>query len=54
MLRKELTESIKRFLECFVIFLGLPIAFLLDRLIIKFGWEFKDLFLGLFYVAVFF
>lgn len=54
MLRKEITESIKRFLECFVILLGLPIAFLLDRLIIKFGWEFKDLFLGLFYVAVFF
>ena len=54
MLRKEITESIKRFLECFVILLGLPIAFLLDRLIMKFGWEFKDLFLGLFYVAVFF
>jgi len=54
MLRKELTESIKRFLECFLILVGIPIAFLLDRLIIKFGWEFKDLFLGLFYVAVFF
>lgn len=54
MLRKELIESIKRFLECSVIFVGIPIAFVLDRLIIKFGWEFKDLFLGLFYVAVFF
>jgi len=54
MLRKELTESIKRFLECSLIFVGIPIAFLIDRVIIKFGWEFKDLFLGLFYVAVFF
>ena len=54
MLRKEIIESLKRFLECFVIFLGLPIAFLLDRLIMKFGWEFKDLFLALFFVAVFF
>ncbi len=54
MLRKELTESIKRFLECSVIFVGIPIAFVLDRLIIKFGLEFKDLFIVLFYVTVFF
>jgi len=53
MLRKELTESIKRFLECSLIFVGIPIAFVLDRLIIKFGWEFKDLFLGIFIAAVF-
>jgi ABC-type Na+ efflux pump permease subunit len=53
MLRKELTESIKRFLEGFVIFVGIPIALLVDRTIIKFGWEFKDIFLGLFIVTVF-
>lgn len=52
MLRKELTDSIKRFLECFVIFVGIPIAFLLDRLIIKSGWEFKSLFLGFFITTV--
>ncbi len=54
MLRKEITESIKRFLECSVIFVGIPIAYLLDEFIIKFGFEFKDIFLGLFLVAVFF
>ena len=54
MLRKEITESIKRFLECSVIFVGIPIAYLLDELIIKFGLEFNDLFIGLFIVAAFF
>jgi len=52
MLRKELTESIKRLLECCVIFVGIPIAFLLDRLIINFGWEFKDLFQGIIIAVV--
>ena len=54
MLRKELTESIKRFLECSLIFVGIPIAILVDRMITKFGWEFKDLFPGVFFVTVFF
>lgn len=53
MLRKEITESIKRFLECSLIFIAIPVAFLLDRLIIKSGLEFKDLFLVFFIAAVF-
>ena len=52
MLRKELTETLKRFLECFLILIGIPVAFLLDKLIIRFGWGFLDIFQGFFIATI--
>lgn len=52
MLRKELTEALKRFIESSLIFIGIPFAFLLDKLIIKFGWGFLDIFQGFFMATI--
>jgi hypothetical protein len=44
MLKKEILDSLKIFILCLLLLLGVPLGFALDRIIIHFGWNFSDLF----------
>ncbi len=52
MLKKEVWDALKRELECLLILGAIPLAFLWDRLIIKFNWGFRDIFSGIFITTV--
>ncbi|MBU1339343.1 MAG: hypothetical protein KKD56_09765 [Acidobacteria bacterium] len=42
MLNKEINDALKRLMECALILLGIPVAFILDNIIFKFGWSLSD------------
>lgn len=44
MLKKEISDSLKTFILCLLLLLGVPLGFALDKIIIHFGWNFSDLF----------
>jgi len=44
MLKKEISDSLKRLAESLLFLLAIPVTFAVDRFIIKFGMEFSDLF----------
>lgn len=44
MLKKESFEVLRRALESMLVLFAIPLALLWDRLIIKFGWKFSDIF----------
>ncbi len=52
MLKKEVRDALKRELECLLILGAIPLAFLWDRLIMKFKWAFFDIFSGVFVTTV--
>ncbi len=52
MLKKEALDALKRELECLLILGAVPLAFLWDRLVMKFRWEFRDIFSGVFIMTV--
>jgi hypothetical protein len=52
MLKKEVWDAVKRELECLLILGVVPLAFLWDRLIMKFNWGFRDIFTGVFLTTV--
>jgi ABC-type Na+ efflux pump permease subunit len=52
MLKKEAWDALKRELECLLILGAIPLAFLWDRLLIKFNWGFRDIFSGIFITTV--
>jgi ABC-type Na+ efflux pump permease subunit len=53
MLRKESRDALKRFVECLFILIGVPLAYLWDRFVVKFGWDFLSLFRGVLAALVF-
>ena len=52
MLKKEAWDALKRELECLLILGAVPLAFLWDRLFMKFKWGFRDIFSGIFITTV--
>ena len=52
MLKKEILDSLKRLAESLLIFLTIPFILFVDRIIIKFGVEFSDLYFVVFYFFV--
>jgi len=52
MLKKEVWDALKRELECLLILGAIPLALLWDRLVVNFGWEFRDIFSGIFITTV--
>jgi len=53
MLRKETSDALKRLGECFFILIGVPLGYLWDRLIVKFGWDFMSIMQGVLIALVF-
>lgn len=52
MLKKEVWDAVKRELECLLILAVVPLAFLWDRLVMKFNWGFRDIFSAVFITTV--
>ncbi len=44
MLKKEISDSLKTFILCSLLFLGVPLGYALDKLIIHFGWTLSEIF----------
>jgi ABC-type Na+ efflux pump permease subunit len=53
MLKKEFRDALKRLGECLFVLIGVPLGYLWDKLIVKFGWDFLDIFKSVFIVVVF-
>jgi hypothetical protein len=53
MLNKEFRDTLRRLGECFFILVGVPLGYLWDRVIVKFGWDFWTIFKGVLVVLVF-
>lgn len=53
MLIKEFRDTFKRLGECFFILVGVPLGYLWDRVIVKFGWDFWSIFKGVMVALVF-
>lgn len=54
MLKKEVWEAIKKELECLLILGVVPLAFLGDRWVMKFNWEFREIFSAVFLTTILF
>ncbi len=52
MLKKEVRDALKREMECLIILGAVPLAFLWDRLVMKFNWGFREIFSGVFITTV--
>jgi len=50
--KKEVYDALKRELECLLILVTVPLAFLWDRLVMKTNWEFRDIFSAVFITTV--
>jgi len=53
MLNKEFRDTLRRLGECLFILIGVPLGYLWDRVIVKFGWDFWAIFKGVLVALVF-
>lgn len=53
MLKKELRDAVRRMVECMFILIAIPLGFLWDRLVVKFHWNFSEIFVDIFITMVF-
>ncbi|MGD8536732.1 MAG: hypothetical protein PVF66_12865 [Candidatus Aminicenantes bacterium] len=44
MLKKEISNSIKTLILCLLLFIGVPLGYALDKIIIHFGWMLSEIF----------
>lgn len=44
MLKKEFFDALKRLMECLLLLLVIPVAFVFDKYLIHFGWSFSEVF----------
>lgn len=52
MFKKELRDASKLFLECLVLLLVVPVAFIFDKYVIHFGWKLSDMFNYLLFIVL--
>jgi ABC-type Na+ efflux pump permease subunit len=53
MLNKEFRDTLKRLGECFFILIGVPLGYLWDRVLVKFGWDLWSIFKGVLVALIF-
>jgi len=44
MLKKEISNSLKTFILCLLLFSGVPLGYVMDKFIIHFGWKLSEIF----------
>lgn len=44
MLKKEISDSLKTLILCLLLFLGVPLGYVMDKFIIHFGWKLSEIF----------
>ncbi len=52
MLKKEFFDAFKRFMECMILLLGIPLGVVFDKLIIHYGWKLSEIFNFVFLVTI--
>lgn len=52
MLKKEFFDAFKRFMECMILLLGVPLGVVFDKLIIHYGWKLSEIFNFVFLVTI--
>ena len=52
MLRKEFSDAFKKFMECMLLLLGIPLGVVFDKLIIHYGWKLSEIFNFVFLVTI--
>lgn len=52
MLKKEFLDAFKKFTECMILLLGIPLGVVFDKLIFHFGWKISDVFHYVFLVTI--
>jgi hypothetical protein len=53
MFKKEFRDAVRQMVECLFILIAVPLGFLLDRLAVKFHWDFSEIFIQIFTVMIF-
>lgn len=53
MLKKEVLDAFKRLLECLLVIIAIPLAIIWDKVFVKFGWAYLDIFKGIFITVAF-
>jgi hypothetical protein len=53
MFKKELRDAVRRMIECLFVLTAIPLGLLWDRLVIKFSWNFSEIFTAVFITTVF-
>jgi ABC-type Na+ efflux pump permease subunit len=53
MLNKEFRDTLKRLGECFFILIAVPLGYLWDRIVVKFGWDFWGILKGVLVALIF-
>jgi ABC-type Na+ efflux pump permease subunit len=53
MLNKEFRDTLKRLGECFFILIAVPLGYLWDRIVVKFGWDFWSILKGVLVALIF-
>jgi len=43
MLKKEILDALKKLIECLIVLVAIPLAFVWDRLFLNFRWDFLDI-----------
>ena len=43
MLKKEFFDAFKKFMECMILLLGIPLGVVFDKLIIHYGWKLSEI-----------
>lgn len=52
MLKKEFLDAFKKFMECMILLLGVPLGVVFDKLIIHDGWKLSEIFNFVFLVTI--
>jgi len=52
MLKKEFLDAFKKFMECMILLLGVPLGVVFDKLIIQYGWKLSEIFHYIFLVTI--
>jgi hypothetical protein len=52
MLKKEIFDSLKTLIQCLLLLIGVPLGFVMDKLIIHFGWKLSEIFNFLFLISI--
>ena len=52
MLKKEFSDAFKKFMECMILLLGVPLGVVFDKSIIHYGWKLSEIFHYVFLVTL--
>jgi hypothetical protein len=52
MLKKEISDSLKTFILCLLLFFGIPLGYVMDKFVIHFGWKLSEIFNFMYLITI--